>query len=278
MPNMLKAQYLYKSERDDYHQKRRSAMGNKRRHGQVSGFTILGVVIVALVILLFFLRDQLGIVLPGPLGGKSADIGEHIRQCVQETAPELIERIGRQGGYLSTAGGTYRLYQDVPVSYLCFTLEGQGTCRNRMLTLEDMQDELGDAIDKGLNTCIDYGVFRRRGYDLTVGQRDVAVEIGRDAVRVVVQQPLRLTKGETVVNIDRVEDSFSYPLGRLYEVSQEIVDMEATVGEFDQLPYMLAHKGQYVIEKKRPYPDKLYILQTKDHPFLFQFFIQGEPS
>lgn len=275
---MRKAQYLYKSERDDYPQKRRSAMGKTRRHGQVSGFTILGVVIVALVILLFFLRDQLGIVLPGPLGGKSADLGEHIRQCVQETAPKLIERLGRQGGYLSTSEGTYRLYQDTTVSYLCYTVEGQETCRNRMLTLQQMQDELGDAIDKELNTCIDYGVFRRRGYDLTVGQRDVVVEIGRDTTHVIVQQPLRLTKGETVVNVDRVEESFSYPLGRLYDVSQEIVDVEATVGEFDQLPYMLAHKGQYVIEKKRPYPDKLYILQTKDHPFLFQFFIQGEHS
>ena len=252
-------------------------MGNKRR-GQVSGFMILGVVILAIIILLFFLRDQLGIVLPGPLGGKSADLGEHIRQCIQETAPELIERMGRQGGFLSTPDGTFRLHHDIPVSYLCYNIEGQETCRNRMLTLDAMQTELGDALDKELTTCIDYGAFRKRGYDLTVGQRDVVVAIGRDATQITVIQPLRLTKGETVINIDEVSESFFYPLGRLYEVSQDIVDSEATLGAFDQLPYMLAHKGQYVIEKKKPYPDVLYIVQSKDHPLVFQFFVQGEPD
>ncbi len=274
---MRKAQSLYKSAEDEYSQKRRIPMGTKRR-GQISGFAILGVVVLALVVLLFFLRDQLGIVLPGPLGGKPADIGEHIRQCLHETAPELIERMGKQGGFLSTPDGTFKLYQDIPISYLCYNIDGEETCRNRMLTLIDMQQELGDAIDKGLTTCIDYGAFRKRGYDLTIGQRNIVVDVGRDATLVTVKQPLKMTRGDTVVNFDEVAESFSYPLGRLYDVGQDVVDTETTAGEFDQLPYMLAHRGQYLIEKKRPYPDKLYILQTKDHPFIFQFFVQGEPS
>lgn len=250
----------------------------KRGRGQVSGFAILGIVLVAVVVLLYFLRGQLGIILPGPLGGKSLDIRDHISECLREVVPQYLERIGMQGGYLRTGEGTSRLYQDVPVSYLCYDIEESDQCRNRMLTLADMEEELSGAIEEGLNTCIDYGVFKRRGYELTAGQRDVVVEIGDDATTVTMKQPLRLVKGETVIDEDRFSGTFDVPLGRLYDVGQDIVNVEAAAGEFDQLPYMLAHQGLYVIDKKRPYPDKLYILQTKDKPYVFQFFIQGEPT
>ncbi len=147
-----------------------------------------------------------------------------------------------------------------------------------MLTLDDMQGELSSAIAQGLNTCIDFGFFRKRGYDLTAGQRSIEVAIGADATSVTMKQPIHLVKGDVVVDVDTFSETFDYPLGRLYDVSQEIVNAEAVGGDFDQVSYMLAHKGQYIIDKKRPYPDKLYILQTKDNPYIFQFFIQGEPT
>lgn len=250
----------------------------KRGLGQVSGFTILGIVLVAMIILLFFLRGQLGLDTIVP-GGLSADaIKSHVTQCLREEVPQHLERIGLQGGHLRTPEGTYRLYQDVPVSYLCYNTPGKRTCQNRMLTLPDMEKELGEAIGFSLDTCLDFGAFRKRGYELSVGQRTVLVAIGPDATMVTVTQPIHLVKGDLVVDEDTFSETFAYPLGRLYGVSQSIVDTETTVGEFDQLPYMLTHKGEYVIDKKRPYPDKLYLLQTKDSDYLFQFFIQDEPS
>jgi hypothetical protein len=250
----------------------------KRGRGQVSGFTLLGIVLVAVVILLFFLRGQLGLdtILPGRSSPEY--VGDHITQCLLEVVPEYLDRIGIQGGYLSTPPGTFRLHQDITVSYLCYNIEGSRLCQNRMLTPVDMEQELAAAIDKGLNTCIDFGPYRKRGSQLTVGQRSVLVEIGPDLTRVTVKQPLRLVRGDIVVDEDTFSETFDYPLGRLYSVSQDIVNGETTFGEFDQLSYMLAHKGLYLMDKQRPYPDKLYALQTKDHPFVFQFFIEGEAT
>ncbi len=248
------------------------------RRGQVSGFTILGLLLVVLVVLLFFLRGEIGLVLPGGLGGKSTDLREHVSTCLQEVVPDYLEWIGLRGGYLSPGEGTYRLMEGVPVSILCSNIEGEARCQNRMLTVGEMEEQLGKAIDDGLNTCVDYGLFRKRGYDLTVEQRTVSVDIGPDAVTVTVVQPVELTKGGVGVREEEFIEHFSVPLGRLYEVSQDIVTSEASVGGFDQLPYMLVHKGQYVIEKKKPYPDVLYILHMKDHPYTFQFFVEGEPT
>ena len=113
---------------------------------------------------------------------------------------------------------------------------------------------------------------------MSIGERNIDISIGLDRVIVDLNQPLRLTKGDEVIEQSIFTESFSYPLGRLYDVSQDIVNAEATLGSFDQLPYILAHKGTYIIDKKKPYPDILYILTTKDSPYIFQFFIEGEPT
>ena len=113
---------------------------------------------------------------------------------------------------------------------------------------------------------------------MTVGQQEVVTAIGPSSIVVTLKMPLTISKEDIVIKRDSFSETFDYPLGRLYEVSQTIVDYESQYGEFEQLSYMLAHKGEYVIDKKKPYPDKVYILKTKDSPYIFQFMIQGEPT
>lgn len=245
---------------------------------QITGFAIFGIFLLVIVILLFLLRERIAPFLPGPLGGKIQTVEQHIGDCLRQKAPPLIERIGLQGGYLSTPQGTFRLHQDVPISYLCYDIERAAACRNRMLTLQNMETQLADALAADINTCIDFSIFKRRGYQMSIGERNIDIIIGLDRVIVDLNQPLRLTKGDEVIEQSTFTETFSYPLGRLYDVSQDVVNAEATLGSFDQLPYILAHKGTYIIDKKKPYPDILYILTTKDSPYIFQFFIEGEPT
>ncbi len=245
--------------------------------GQATGFIILGIVVLAIVLLILYLRGQLslGPLTPPKFGDES--LADHIQGCIAEVSPDFFTRIGLQGGHLSTPEGTFRLQKDISVSYLCYNIPGKPQCANRLLTLHDMETELAAAIDQALNTCIRYDKFRKRGAQLTIGQRSVTVIIGIDESIVTVTQPITITRGDKVTSEDTFSHTFSIPLGRLYDVSQDILDLETSIGEFEQLTYMLAYKGEYIIDKKKPYPDKLYILQTKDSNYLFQFFIQGEP-
>ncbi len=250
------------------------------KRGQITTFAIVGIVLVAAVLLILYLRGQFffGPVTPETLGERLQSIDEHVTTCVQEVAPDYIKRIGLQGGHLKTPEGTYRLREDVTISYLCYNIPDENTCSNRLLLRTDMETELENAIDQALAGCIDLSKFGR-GYELaTSGKRKTNVTIGDDVVSVDVYMPVVLRKGDVKIDEDTFTTNFNYPLGRLYEVSQDIINVEATLGEFDQLSYMLAKKGQYIIEKDKPYPDKLYMLRTKDSDYLFQFFIEGEPN
>ncbi len=251
-----------------------------RKKGQATSFVVLGLVILVVVILLVYLRGQFifGPVTTQKLEDKGlTPIKEHITACVNEVAPDYFERIGLQGGYLSTPPDTFRKINDVPVSYLCYNVADEVTCYNRYLTLGTMEEQLSNAIREGLSSCINLKGFAK-GADLSIGALTVDVEIGSYESLVTVNMPIKIQKGDVFVEESDFSTELDLPLGVLFGVARDIIDAEATIGEFDQLAYMLLHKGQFVVEKKRPYPDKLYILQSKDDDYVFQFFVQGEPS
>jgi len=251
-----------------------------KKRGQVTLFIILGILIVAAVVLVLYLRGQLffGPVTPDNLNTKMIPIKEHIIKCLQEVSPQYIEQIGLQGGYLATPTDTYRMWDNETVSYLCYNIKKHPICYNRMLTKAHMEQELENSLELGLAQCIDISKFEGKGYDIVYGKRKSTVEIGNDKVIVTVKMPITIKKDDVSITEDEFTANFNYPLGRLYNVAQDIVDVETQYGEFDQLTYMLMKKGQYIINKQRPYPDKLYILKTKDNPYIFQFFIEGEST
>ena len=249
------------------------------KRGQTTAFVIIGIVILAVVILLFYLRGQFffGPVTTTTLQDRLVPLETHIKDCLQKISDEPIKRLGLQGGYLALNPGTYSSYQGQDISYLCFSQGGKATCSNRMLTTTSMEQQLSDAISDGLATCLNIGRFKR-GFDMIVGPQKVTTSIGPSSIVVTLSMPLKISKDNVVVQQDTFTQTFDYPLGRLYEVSQTIVDYESQFGEFEQLSYMLVHKGEYIIDKKKPYPDKVYILKTKDSTYIFQFMIQGEPT
>jgi hypothetical protein len=252
-----------------------------KKGAQATSLVILGLVILGIVLLLGYMRTQFlfGPVTIDKLEQRGmAPIREHIGECIEEVAPDYFSRIARQGGYLSTPEDTFRKFDGDPVSYLCYNVENSPACYNRYLTVGDMESQLETAIRQGLSTCIDLGGFAR-GAQLTVGDISVDVDIGDYESVVELDFPVRIQRREMFVEENEFIQTLDVPLGALYGVTRDIIDLESTVGEFEQLSYMLAHKGQFFIEKKKPYPDKLYIIWSKDdEDFLFQFFVQGEPS
>lgn len=254
------------------------------KRGQVTVFVILGIVIVIIAALLLYFRTNLFLFNPTveDLNSKLDPIREHVVDCIAEISEPPIRQIGLQGGYLSTPPDTFRLFNDSTVSYLCYSMPDSPRCINRMLTRSEMEQQLSAAVDFALQTCVDVQSFKKLGsFEIITPKKWVVdTRIGSDMVVVTVTYPisLRSTKSSAEVSVQDFSASFNYPLGYLYDVSQDILDYETEFGEFDQMVYMLAKKGQVRIDKKRPYPDKLYILSKYGNDYVFQFMVQGEST
>jgi hypothetical protein len=249
------------------------------KRGQTTIFIILGVVLVILVAIFLVGRQTELIPELFPAGDAQSEMGEideHVTDCLNEIGTQYITQIALQGGYLSVGADTYRMWNDTTVSYLCWSLDN-GLCSNRLLTERYMEDQLENVLGEALSTCIN--VYDYSDEVSAAGDWALEVDVTQSAVVLDLDYPVEITKEDgTTAAVDGFSESVDVPLGELYDVAMDVVNMEAAYGDFDTLLYMLGKSGRYTIYKMKPYPDVLYQVKMRNEDFYFQFAIQGQES
>jgi len=251
-----------------------------KKKGQITVFVIIGIVIVALIVLLYAFRTKISVpFIQVNLQDEMLEFRSELQQCIEDSASGPIERIGLQGGYLSTPPGSYRLFNDVPISYLCYNQIGKPTCTNRMLTLESMEEQLSGAIEEALPLCMDIDVSG--GVELQLPNTyKVETDIQPTKVLATLYYPITLVNKKTGDELSEMEftATVNAPLGDLYDVAMDIVDSEAVGGRFDVLTYVLSKMSKYTIYPHKPYPDKIYQIKLREGNYLFQMAVEDEPG
>jgi hypothetical protein len=249
------------------------------KRGQATIFIVLGILLVAIVVL-YFVGVQTNVIPPllttSDAASELNDIDSHVEECLEDVGMEYLNVIGIQGGYITTADDTFRLYNDTTVSYLCWNQQDSEACTNRLLTVSKMETQLEETLNIALQTCInvyDYskGVTVRDDWELDI-------QVNQETVDIDLFYPIEVIKGEDSASEDEFSVTLDVPLGELYTVSQDIVNDHAVYGDFDPLLYMLSKLSKYTIYKNKPYPDTIYQVKMRENPYVFQFGIQGEPS
>ena len=245
------------------------------KRAQVTTFVIVGIVIIALAVLFLYARSLgFGISSEGFLASKKASIESRINECARTEAAKVLEVMGRQGGTLTPL--KFKTFNNARINYLCYNIPGSDQCVNRILTLKTMEDELSRYLETSIRNCIRIDEFKTSGLSLQPGNLEIITTIGQDDVLVIVDYPITLARDNARLTLSRFTSKVNIPLGRLYLAAIEAIDSEASVGDFDPLPYMLVH-NLVRIEKHRPFPDKVYVMNIRTVPYIFQFAIEGEP-
>lgn len=244
------------------------------KRAQVTAFVIVGIVLLAVIGFFIYARSAgIGISPERFLAGKKSDIESRIDECTRDLSVRLLQRIGLQGGTLTPLRAVQ--FNGNRVSYLCYNIPGNDNCVNRVLTLKAIEEELSRYLENNLRTCISIEDFRQPSYSLESANLEATATIGKNNILVVVDYPITLSKDAARLTLSRYTSTLNIPLGRLYLAAIDIIDSEAQVGDFDPLPYMLVH-NTVRIEKHRPFPDKVYIMNVRGNSYLFQFGIEGE--
>jgi hypothetical protein len=216
------------------------------------------------------------------LQGKMDSIERSIEDCLGKASQAPIYKIAEQGGYLSVIPGSYRLWNDSTISYLCWNMDGTRQCMNRMLTKEHMQNQLNIAIKQEVETCLNVqeeGDLIQTYNILLPNDFDIETTISADKVLIALDYPVTLQakSGDSKVTKKDFKKIFSVPLGELYDVSQDIVNAETT-GLFDPLIYMLSKYSRYTVYTQKPYPDTIYQIKLREGTYVFQMAVQGESA
>ena len=248
-----------------------------QKRGQATVFAIVGIVIVIIVALFFFLRSELGFFVSPTsfLSDKAKPIEDNLRTCVDDAVEVSLEFFGKQGGEFNPSN--YLLYQNRGVKYFCLNIPNSETCLNVMPSFEEMIEELQVDINDQVNNCVDKSLVQSGfGYEIKAGEVITTVIATDAGLNVRSHYDIKITKGENEYTVKDVVVGYDAPIKELYSVSVDIVNAEARVGFFEQLLYMLNKKGQYEINLDKPYPDKVYKINKKGSNFEFWFAVQGE--
>lgn len=249
---------------------------NKR--GQVTTFMIVGLVILIIFILLFSIRRSgFGMKSQDYLQSSADDIKSKVNDCIDKDTKEILDLIGKQGGYLNP--GASIMYNGYKVPYLCFNIPDTDQCANAMVNTADIEKQLADYLKSNLPACIDINNLGKdlfSTYDVSSGTLDVTASVEKESVVFEIDPQITLKKADATLTIPAYKKAVSVPLGLLLDTTYDIVNDEASNGVFFEDVYMIANRGAVEIYKDQPYPDKIYSLNARNSDYKFIFAIESE--
>ena len=186
-----------------------------KNRGQLTIFIIVGIVIIALVVLIFSLKTG---IIKQPLNPDTEKVYDFVQGCIEEEGIKTIYTIGQNGGYFSSP----EFSTDTGVPY--YYSDG----KNYMPSKEQVEKQIDLSIDEKLSLCIkDFVDFP----DLRITQREIKTQttISENNIILNVNYPISIVKGESTSLIEDFETEIPVRLGIVYDSIEKI--MQTKIGE-----------------------------------------------
>ena len=195
------------------------------KKGQITIFILVGIVLlVAVGFLLYYQSYSIAKSDVNSIFSFGLDVNpiqNYIENCLSITADEGLGYIGEQGGY-------YKL-DDVPstnsaiynTSYYFFL--GRGLMPSR----SDIEGELSDYIEDYLLLCLqNFSTFKEQGWEIESGDIKSSVKLNGDNVRVLLDMPLTVKKGEQQKKVSRFIADSQNDFMRMFNTASVLVEQQ----------------------------------------------------
>jgi hypothetical protein len=215
-----------------------------QKRGQVTIFIILGIVVLAVLAWLFFVRGE---IFGFQTGEERADvfvssqiepIKELISECTKEQLVDSIIYVSRSGGYFDPPVGEEYCEEYSDDLSECLSLfiiaHSYDINQNRLVTLDKFASELQDYMMEDenlerLKECINSGFNDFEDKGLSISNRAFILgvpEIGAEEVyqKVSFNLPLEIKKDDYVATVNEVVASANAPLKKVQNVAADITE------------------------------------------------------
>ncbi|MBI3036080.1 hypothetical protein HYY71_07210, partial [Candidatus Woesearchaeota archaeon] len=230
----------------------------RNKNSQISLFIIIGILVLISFGVLFYYANFANQKIQGAkvdVNYERNSVNLYIKECVIQAAKPLIEQIAGKGGAFNPKSGI--IWNGTELNTLAIYKTGTGY-ENTLLLRQDIEKELAERISNNLKNCINFSIFKEKGYTVQEGKSKIETALNDEALIVLLDYPLELTIGSTKLNFEDFSITLDTSLGLLYRASINIVNSEVQDGYFDKEDVMLRHEG-LMIEKHKPYPNIIYV-------------------
>ncbi len=217
------------------------------KKGQISLFIIIGIVIVVIIGLVFFVRSQ---ILSSNLATQAQSIEtvpqelrpvkQAINNCVNQVSSEGLTLIGVQGGYYNIPKDTLPrgLFNEFSNSLevlsglntpYWFYETNNGLQILNIPTKEEIKNNINSYVIDNLDSCVSSAIddLRSQGFEITTkGNLKVTSNLQDQYVEVLVSYPLDVNYKDTGKIITNYYSKLSYPLGELYDMGTNVMNTQ----------------------------------------------------
>jgi len=249
------------------------------KRGQVTVFVILGILIIAVLAIIFYLYGE-KIKIPTQDQefdfSKTEIVKNYIESCIEKAGNEALTLVGKQGGEVNP--GFYQQYYNDKISYLCYT-NSYSACYNKKPFLKEfIEREINAYIKERLNSCLNLEDIKNQGYEIQTGSLDVNTNLNLYNVLVEINYPITIRgKSGQIVQLNKFNKIFNIPLGRLIKVAEDVVNNEikSPRGLFFYQAYQLSQNGEIELTRTLWSNTEIYVTNLRNDNYKFQFAIQN---
>lgn len=196
-----------------------------RKKGQITTFIFIGIIILTIIsVVLYFRQDQVE-KLPTETGSREAPpIQIFVEECIQKTAVSGIFFLGQQGGYLIAPENAFitDFYQ---IGY------GFKDNQQTLPSLNEMQDELSRYLSVTLPICTNnFKSFADMGMKVDEGNISVDTKIFTNEISFEVDYPIKITEDSKESSMHNFIAKVPVRLGYDYNMAQQIIEKSINEG------------------------------------------------
>ncbi len=234
--------------------------------GQTTIFIIIGIIIVALAVLIYFLYPKIRT----GVGGVENPY-TFIQSCLEDKITDVVDILSLTGGSVSPVH--YIIYNGEKIEYLCYTNEYYKTCVMQQPFLkEHIEEEIRKEINIESGKCFDNlkKSYENKGYSIELRRGSMAVELLPKRIVVNFNNTMTATKDST----EKYESFRVIVNNNLYEfvsIANSILNWEARYGDAETTLYMTYYKDLKVEKKVQEDGSTIYILTDRNNGNKFQF-------
>lgn len=249
-------------------------MGQKR--GQIAIFIIIGLVllIAAGVVVYVTSRPSTAVAEQARFENPATQLQAIVNDCLRSQGIPLLQLLARRGGTL-VPGTRYRGEDYNP---FCVDVDPVG-CANIMRTKRMMAAEFDAALVPKLEACIDLAPLQKQGFTVVErGAVSTSTIIAFDEVTVVVEAPIKLSRGGETLSFEKIAENVQSPIGRMHSLALFLINRQVRDGYMDKDSWMVSHGVSINVSVDRPYPDTMLTLAAEDdakRPYAFHVMMKG---
>lgn len=235
------------------------------KRGQLAIFIVLAIVIVA-VLLIVFLYPKFS-----STGQKAFTPNSFLQGCLEPQLRPVIAQIAAHAGYISP-NGTIE-YNGQKVKYLCYTSEYYKTCVNQQpMIKENFENNLAQFVTNAAKQCmLDLKAeYERQQYAVTLGDVSAKASMVPGDIRVDIQAPMTVTKGDTQ-SFNSFEINMKSNMYDLVMIASSIIEFESTFGNSETTLYMQYYPNLKMFKNQLSDGTRIYTLNdvVTNESFIF---------